>query len=146
MPGDDASEDPPPVEPEPAAGERVRRYVPLRLPPRNYVPFKPVQMSGDGQVKLRRARTVVGAPGNPYQTVLVKDAIYVYEEEIPRQAVALTQNAHLACVETRNEGQSPLAYFLWVGRRKVASPPMPGGRMRFDQLEELGPDAARRNP
>jgi hypothetical protein len=122
---------------EPSADPRPRVYRPLQLPPRNHIPFVPVRISSNGQMQLRRARTVSDPFDIQHRTVLVRDTVTLHEEEIPGQPISVTQTARLACrAAPRDAGSDePVLYYLWIGRAKTAAARVEGGRLRFDQLE-----------
>lgn len=117
----------------------TQRYVPIRLPPRNYVPYLPVQLSArTGEMRLRRGRTDPDPFRRQFRSVLVEDAVELREENVPLRPLAISQRAQLACVapeSTPGDAGALFAYFLWVGRKKGAAGSVPDAGLRFDVLE-----------
>jgi hypothetical protein len=119
------------------AAEERRRYVPVRVPPKNFIPYLPVRpLDGRAEMMLRRGRTSTDSFTPQFESVLLRDATWLHEEEIPLQPMELAQTARLACLSAQTgEEEQPFRYFLWIGRQKGASEYAATPEWSFDSLE-----------
>lgn len=119
------------------------RYELMHGVPENWIPFIPVHLDGDQrEIQLQRAsmpRIIIGRPGLPEKvkprTQLLRqgldqddpDAMYVFEEEVPRAGVRVTQSFQ----RTRwHQGE----VFVWVGVRKATGRGEGSSGLAFDRL------------
>lgn len=119
------------------------RYELMHGVPENWIPFIPVHLDGDQrEIQLQRAsmpRIIAGRPGPPDKvkprTQLLRqgldqddpDAMYIFEEEVPRAGVRVTQ----AFQRTRwHHGE----VFVWVGVRKQTGRGEGSSGLSFDRV------------
>jgi hypothetical protein len=91
---------------------------------------------GGHDMVLRRGRTSPDPFLPQYRSVLVEECVWLREEVVPLQPLALIQNARLACHRTQQrEEKERFRYFLWIGRQKTASAQAADAGLEFDALE-----------
>ncbi|RWC50481.1 hypothetical protein [Mesorhizobium sp.] len=121
VPSPERPEDPRPV-------FRLRSDVaPWRIP---YVARFTNLSAANGEIYLRRARTVEGASlANPqYRSVVVGESWRLDEAQIPRSGVRIRRSQRFA------RGSDGEGYF-WIGRGRQTAPHTDGPNLRFDYLD-----------
>ena len=117
------------------------RYRLATTVPENWIPFIPVRVEGSNrEIQLQRGamlRTMAGVEDTPKiepRTNILREGLvsgnpyYVYEEEIPRSGVIVSETYQRA----RWHGGK---VFLWLGRRKKTGRGERSSGLQFDQIE-----------
>lgn len=137
----------PPAPPPVAEGASIRYQV-MNAVPENWVPFIPVHREGDNrEIQLQRAalpRILEGDPANLRKvrprTALLRQgldeqapqAYFLYEEEVPRAGVLVTQGFQ----RTRwRDGRA----WVWLGIRKQTGRGESSSGLAFDQIVDVPP-------
>lgn len=112
------------------SGEAKIRYVLGTTLPDNWVPFIPVHMGGDMEIRLQRAK-LPGSKGAMSTLLTEKPAPYfINEEEVPRAGVTVQRSFQRA---RWINGKT----YLWIGRYKESGAGEGWSNLRFDQIEPI---------
>lgn len=97
-------------------------------PPDHWLPLFPTRIEGDAPaVHFLRGGAPTGRILEPDRTPGT-DPLYLHEEEVPREAVALTRSfQHARWIDGRT--------YVWMARRKAVARPQGGSAIGFDVLE-----------
>jgi len=96
--------------------------------PKHWIPFIPRSKNNNGEIMLRRGRTIVDLNGNTqYNGQILKESKHIYEEEIPRAGILVKRVIQLV---RGTDGK----IYIWKSRKKETDMRRKTSGLMFDRL------------